>query len=331
MEEKTHKWRWGINRWIVLALIILSIIGVNLVAPVRPHIQVAAEKLTTQPLFGDFYLTNTLTTTVLVDLLIIGIALAVRNNIKRAERNQDFVPRGIAGVMETLLEAVYNLTETSAGKWARTIFPWFATIFIMVMFSNLIKLVPGVESIGILEHAKAGQEGYAITAIGGNWYTWDAAAAEGDHAYVLTPFFRSASTDLNYTLALALISVLMTQLIGIRAQGFRYFSKFVNFTTAFKKPFFGFMDLLVGLLETISEFAKILSFAFRLFGNMFAGMVLLALVGVMLPVFVPSMLYMFELFIGLIQAFVFGMLTMVFMAQATRGHGGEDHGEGEAH
>lgn len=331
MEEKTRKWRWGVNRWIVLALIILSIIGVNMVAPVRPHIQVAPENLTTAPLFGDFYLINTLTTTVLVDLIIIGLALAVRNSIKRAERTGDYVPRGIAGAMEAFLEAVYNLTESSAGKWARKIFPWFATIFLMVMFSNFIKLIPGVESIGVMHHAHEGQEGYTISSIGGNWYLWNATPATGEEAYLLTPFFRSASTDLNFTLALALISVLMTQVIGIRAQGFRYFSKFVNLTTAFKKPFFGFMDFLVGLLETISEFAKILSFAFRLFGNMFAGMVLLALVGVMLPIFVPSMVYMFEFFIGLIQAFVFGMLTMVFMAQATRGHGGEDHAEGEAH
>jgi F-type H+-transporting ATPase subunit a len=84
------------------------------------------------------------------------------------------------------------------------------------------------------------------------------------------------------------------------------------------------MDFLVGILETISELAKVLSFAFRLFGNMFAGMVLLALVGVMIPVFVPSMIMMFELFIGVIQAFVFGLLTMVFMAQATQGHGAEE-------
>jgi F-type H+-transporting ATPase subunit a len=141
---------------------------------------------------------------------------------------------------------------------------------------------------------------------------------------VVTPFARALSTDLNFTAALALISVLMTQVIGVQAQGFHYFGKFLNFGTMFKKPFFGFMDFLVGILETISEFSKILSFAFRLFGNMFAGMVLLALIGVMVPIFVPSMIMMFELFIGAIQAFVFGMLTMVFMAQATQGHGGEE-------
>jgi F-type H+-transporting ATPase subunit a len=97
----------------------------------------------------------------------------------------------------------------------------------------------------------------------------------------------------------------------------------------FTVPFFGAMDFLVGLLELISELARILSFAFRLFGNMFAGVVLVAVVAGLLGFLsiIPSMLMMFELFVGVIQAFVFGMLTMVFMAQATQGHG-EEHAEG---
>jgi len=94
-------------------------------------------------------------------------------------------------------------------------------------------------------------------------------------------------------------------------------------------PFFGAMDFLVGLLEIISEFAKILSFTFRLFGNMFAGVVLVAVVASLLGKIsiLPSMIMMFELFVGFIQAFVFGMLTMVFMAMATQGHGDEEHAE----
>jgi len=90
----------------------------------------------------------------------------------------------------------------------------------------------------------------------------------------------------------------------------------------------GAMDFLVGLLELISELSKILSFAFRLFGNMFAGIVLVAIVAGLLGKIsiLPAMVMMFELFVGVIQAFVFGMLTMVFMAQATQGHG-EEHAE----
>lgn len=325
--ETKRKWRWGVNRWIVLLFIILGIVGLQLAAPVQPHIQVAPEKLTatvTLPVVGDVYLANTLTATLLVDIILIALAFAVRQGMRRAEKG-DLITRGIAGVFELFMETIYNLTESSAGRWAKRIFPWFATILLVVLVSNMVKLLPGFETIGLLEHVHEGQEGHAIQALGGGWAT--VTPEHGD--YLLVPFFRSASTDLNFTLALALISVVMTQVIGIRAQGLGYFSKFFNTRTLFTKPFFGAMDFLVGILETISEFAKILSFAFRLFGNMFAGMVLLALVGVMLPVFMPSMIYMFEFFIGLIQAFVFGMLTMVFMAQATRGHGDEAHGETE--
>jgi len=142
----------------------------------------------------------------------------------------------------------------------------------------------------------------------------------------LVPFFRGISVDLNFTLAIALISVFMTQVIGIRAQGIGYFAKFFNVRRLFTTPFFGAMDFLVGLLEIISELSKIISFSLRLFGNMFAGVVLTAIVASLLGKFsiLPSMLMMFELFVGIIQAFVFGMLTMVFMAQATQGHSHEE-------
>ncbi|MDT8899233.1 F0F1 ATP synthase subunit A [Thermanaerothrix sp. 4228-RoL] len=318
METTPKKWRWGVNRWIVLACIILGVFAVNIAAPVRPHIQVAPEKLIEEPLFhlgplGDFYLVNTLPALLIVDLIVLWIAWSVQRTVRKG----DLVPRGIAGALEALIEILYNLTESSAGRWAKEIFPWFASIFLVVLIANLMKLVPGVETIGIIHHAE--KDGHAIQALGGVWYTLSTEKGE----YTLTPFVRGLSTDLNFTVGLALISVFMTQVIGVRAQGWRYFLKFFNVTTLFSRPFFGAIDFLVGLLETISELAKILSFSFRLFGNMFAGFVLIALVGSLLPVFIPSFVYVFEAFIALIQAFVFGMLTMVFMAQATRGHGGE--------
>lgn len=319
--EKTKKRNWGRNRWIVLALIILNAVGLIWFKPVQPHIQVAAENLSSEPLFtlpvlGDFYLTNTFLAMLLMDIILVLIALGVRNGVRKNPE----APRGIAGVMEMVVEMLYNLTESTTGKWAKKVFPWFATILIVVLFANLLKLIPGFETVGLLHHS---EHGYETQALGGNWYTvLNQEAHEG--GYIVTPFLRGLSTDLNFTAGLALIAVIMTQVIGIQAQGLGYFSKFFNFRTMFKKPALGFMDFLVGLLELISEFSKILSFAFRLFGNMFAGMVLLALVGVMVPVFVPSMIMMFEFFIGAIQAFVFGMLTMVFMAQATQGHGSEE-------
>ena len=196
-----------------------------------------------------------------------------------------------------------------------------------VLFANLLKLIPGFESIGVLHQAHgAGQRR------SGPWRQLGEPACRQAGDYVLAPFFRGISVDLNFTVALALISVVMIQVVGFRAQGFGYLSKFFNFRTMFKVPFFGAMDFLVGLLELISELSKILSFAFRLFGNMFAGIVLVAIVAGLLGKIsiLPSMIMMFELFVGLIQAFVFGMLTMVFMAQATQGHGHEEQ-HAEAH
>ena len=320
--EKTRKWRWGYHRWIVLVLIILNVIAVNKFAPVQPHIQVAAENVTSKPLFtlpliGDFYLTNALIATLFMYVIIFLIALSVRNAIKK----NPLAPKGIGGIFEMLVEMIYNMTETTAGKYAPKIFPWFASIVVVLLFANLMKLIPGFESIGFLHHA---EEGYEIQALGnGTWSTLLNQKAT-DGGYHLIPFLRGVSTDLNFTTALALIAVVMIQVIGVQANGAHYFEKFINVRNLFKKPLFGVIDLIVGLLELISEFAKILSFTFRLFGNMFSGMVLLAVVGVMIPVFLPSGLMLFELFIGVIQALVFGMLTMVFMAQATQGHGAEE-------
>ena len=322
MEKAEKKWRWGFHRWIVLVLIILNVIAVNQFAPVQPHIQVAAESVMSEPLFtlpviGDFYLTNALIATLFMDIVIILVALAVRNSWKK----NPLAPKGIGGIFEMLVEMIYNMTETTAGKYTPKIFPWFASIVIVLLFANLMKLIPGFESIGILHHA---EHGYEIQALGnGTWSTLLNKEAESG-GYTLVPFLRGVSTDLNFTTALALIAVFMIQVIGVQANGARYFEKFVNVRNIFKKPLFGVIDFIVGLLEFISEIAKILSFTFRLFGNMFSGMVLLAVVGVMLPVFMPSGLMLFELFIGVIQALVFGMLTMVFMAQATQGHGAEE-------
>jgi len=175
-----------------------------------------------------------------------------------------------------------------------------------------------------LHHAHG--EGHAINGI------WLLPQKLEEGGYILAPFFRGISVDLNFTAALAIISVVMIQVVGIRAQGIGYFSKFFNTRTMFKTPFFGAMDFLVGLLELISELSKILSFAFRLFGNMFAGVVLVAVVASLLGKIsiLPAMIMMFELFVGVIQAFVFGMLTMVFMSQATVGHGHEEE-HAEAH
>jgi F-type H+-transporting ATPase subunit a len=319
--EAKKKWHWGINRWWVLLFIILNIITVIAFKPIRPHIQVAPENLSAEPLFslpviGDFYLTNTMVASFITMIILLLLAIAVKRILSKSSRE----PRGIAGVLEMLVEYLYNMTEGSAGKWAGAIFPYFGTIVLMVLISNWMGLIPGVDSIGLLEHSK---EGYPLLTIIPNFLSAIVAGkvAEGSMGYIVTPFVRPVSTDLNFTVALAIVSVTMTQVIGFKAQGIRYLTKFFNILNLFKKPFFGFMDFLVGFLELISEFAKILSFSFRLFGNIFAGAVMLFVIGSLVPYFVPSILMMFEVFVGLIQAVVFGLLTMVFMSMATQGHG----------
>jgi F-type H+-transporting ATPase subunit a len=296
--------------------------------PIQPEIVVAPEKLSYKPLFtlpviGEFYLVNTLPTLAVTLVLLIVIAYFANRSLKKSAQT-DLVPRGIGNVMEAILEMLYNLTEGSAGKYAKMIFPWFATIMIYVLFANLLKLIPGFESIGLIKEAH-GEGGHAVSSLAGGWAMLTPEKGE----YVLYPFFRGISVDLNFTFSLALISVVMIQVVGFRAQGLAYLSKFWATRRMFKVPFFGAMDFLVGLLELISEVSKILSFAFRLFGNMFAGIVLVAIVAGLLGKIsiLAAMVMLFELFVGVIQAFVFGMLTMVFMAQATQGHG-EEH---EAH
>jgi F-type H+-transporting ATPase subunit a len=316
-----RKLRWGKNRWFVLLFIILGFFAARAYPPVLPHIQLPAEAYNPEhPLFTflgqPFYWTNTLTAMLIADAILILIALVVR----RAATSGQLVPTGFSGAVEALLEVIYNLTESTAGKWARTIFPFFATITLLVLISNWIELIPGVDSIGFLHHAE-GEGGHAIQQITPGIAT--IVRDEGD--YIVTPFVRVLSTDLNFTVALALISVFMTQVLGVRALGLPYFTKFLNVGGIFKRPIFGVIDFGVGLLELISEISKILSFSFRLFGNIFAGSVLLFVIGTLVPVFAQSIFLLLEFFVGLIQAAVFGMLTMVFMAQATQGHG--EHAE----
>ena len=322
LAPKKKGWRWGTNRWIVLALLILGFIGAKyFFSPVRPFVQLPAEHWMEHPLFklpviGEFYLTNTLVALLIVDILVILIAFFFNRAVKKG----DLVLKGIPGALEALLEALYNMTESTAGKWAWIIFPWFASITILVLFANWMELIPGVDSIGVIEHAEAG--GFGIQQLGGFFTTLvNPAVTEG--GYKLIPFVRVVSTDLNFTVALAIIAVIAVQVVGIRAQGVKYFTKFWNVKTFFSRPIFGVIDWGVGLLELVSEFSKILSFAFRLFGNIFAGSVLLFVMGSLLGTIAifPSAFYLLEFLVCAIQAVVFGLLTMTFMAQATQGHG----------
>jgi F-type H+-transporting ATPase subunit a len=300
------------------AIALAGIVGAFLLSsqfPVKlPPIEVAPERL------GDFqlpllgHITNTTVTTWLVMLLLALLAFF-------AMRKRSLVPSGLQNMMEAMVEAIYSLSLDIAGeKRVRKFFPIVATIFFFVLLSNWLGLIPGVGTIGLVEKA-----------------------AEGPGT-VIVPFLRSPSTDLMTTAAMALITMVLVQVFGMQALGvLGYWSKFFNFRGLWKfigaiagfKPrpakatgfvmlaFFAFLDFVVGFLELISELAKILSFSFRLFGNIFAGEVLLAVIAFLVPYLLPLPFLGLEVFVGFIQAFVFFILSLVFMTTATASHGGE--------
>ncbi len=157
-----------------------------------------------------------------------------------------------------------------------------------------------------------------------------AAGAVDADLFVVTPFVRAATTDLNLTIALAVFAVIAIQVYGVWALGPDYFQKFLNLRALGnlgKKPL-GLIDFAVGIFEIVSEFAKIISFAFRLFGNIFAGQVLLFIMAFLVATMLPVVFYALELFVGLMQAFVFSVLTLIFSAQAMESH---HHDENEHH
>ena len=326
--EQESRWRWGSHRWLVLLLIGLSAfiaygLGLN---PLQPHVQIAPEALSstfTLPILGEFQLTNTLVAMLLADLVLLLLALTLRQGM----RGGKMVLSGLAAVVETLVEALYNLAESTAGKWTKTIFPWMATIILLVLVANYTELFPGVDSVGLFEpgHVHEAEACQFDTAFRlGNMEVVAVKGTDKECAAAVVPFVRVVSTDLNFTLALAIIGVVMTQVIGIRALGLSYFTKFFNIHTLFNRPMFGAIDFIVSLLEALLEGVKVLSFSLRLFGNIFAGSVLLFVIGALVPVFLQSGVLLFEFFVGTIQALVFGMLVLIFMSLATVGHGTEE-------
>jgi F-type H+-transporting ATPase subunit a len=193
-------------------------------------------------------------------------------------------PGTIQNVVEIIFEKVLATMDEVLGsrKKSEKYLPFVATIFIFVLTSNWLGLLPGVGSIGIKEEK-------------------------------FVPLLRSPASDLNFTLALALITVFTVNTFGIINLGARiHLKKFFNFKNA--------VDFFIGLLELISEFAKIISFSFRLFGNVFAGEVLLIIIAFLLPFLGPIPFLLLEIFVGFIQAFIFSMLALVFIAIATTSH-----------
>lgn len=223
---------------------------------------------------GSFDVTNGLFLTFIVSLILITFAIIFRNKIK-------MVPGKLQGAAEMGVEALLGLMDSTLGSMeaAEKYFPLIATIFIFILTSNLLGIFPGVGSV----------------TFGG------------------TPLFRSPAADLNFTLAFAVISVIVTNLIGMASTGtFEHMGKYLNFH--------GPIEFFIGILEMVSEFAKIISLAFRLFGNVFAGEVLLTIVSFLVPYFIPLPFLFLEIFVGTIQAFIFAIITLVSISLHTTVH-----------
>jgi len=309
-----------------------------------PVVSLPAESIPI-PWFGG-KMSNTFFTTLVIDvllLLLVGLAL------RHARRSDVRAPKGVMGNMvEMVAEALANFSENVAGKRGKAIFPLVATLFFFILLGNWFKLLPGAESIGIIETPHLENiPAYAprLIELGPiSFYTVDGtkpvevehteeAAASGEHAAEaegmctacnITPFIRGIATDLNFTLALALVTMALVQAWGFRSQGLRYLFKFFNLPALSKGPI-GVIEFAAGILEIISEFSRIISFAFRLLGNIFAGTVLIFVMSSLLPFLLPSVFYGLELFVGAIQAVVFALLALVFINMATQGHGDESH------
>lgn len=230
-----------------------------------------------EPIFrlGFFNVTNSFLDTLLVDSLLIGLLVVINRKIS-------LIPGKLQNMVEMAVESLYEITESVAGERAAGIFPYLMSFFLFILLANWSGLIPGISAIGL-------KEGKTII-----------------------PFLRPATSDLNTTLGLALISLTATHIMSIRVTGIKdYLSRFISLNP---------LNLYVGILELVGEVTKIISLSFRLFGNIFAGEVVLGTVSTIFAFLFPLPFLMLEVVVGLVQALVFSMLTMAFMALLTTPH-----------
>lgn len=256
---------------------------------------------------GSFTVTNALFTSWIVVFIIIVIAVAVRLSIKK-------IPKGIQNLFEVIIEGAESLCDqvTNSRKITNKAFPIVFSIFMFVLLNNWIGIMP-FGGFGLIE--------------------------EGEHGKMFIPLIRSGTADINGTLPLAILSVIGANIFGIISIGlWKTINKYVNFNilgqifTKIRKDPYIIMTapimFAVGFLEIIGEFAKIASLSFRLFGNVFAGEVLLASMGAILAYALPTPFLLLEVMVGVIQAFIFAILTLVYYTISSMDH---DEHEEESH
>ena len=217
--------------------------------------------------------TNTLITSLIVTVLLSVVAIVVGKRLT-------LLPGRLQVGFEMLISFIFTYIEETleSKELARRYFPLIATMFLFIFTANILEFLPGIGSLGIIK-----EEGHS-----------------------LIPLFRSVNTDLNVTIALGLIAFGTIELSGIFLIGFfKYAGKFLNFRS--------FMGFFIGIIELFSEMARLVSFSFRLFGNIFAGEVMITVVTFFVPVVLPVPFMLFEVFVGFIQAAIFSLLTLYFV------------------
>ncbi len=279
----------------------------------KPHVSLPSEAMFH---IGDFKITNTLISSWITIILLCTLFYF-------ATRKMKDVPGRLQGLAEVVVDGIYNTIQGVSGeKYVKTFFPVVTTIFLYVVTNALLALVPLWGTWGPIEEIQ-----------------------EGSHtATVIVPFLRAANTDINLTLSIALISFFFVEYLGFSKIGaLNYINSFFHFKELgkalgelFKGNFkafisgfaFGFINMYVGLLELLSHLIRIISFTFRLFGNMTAGEILIGVMTFLVALIVPSIFYGFETLFGLLQALIFAGLTLVFGLMAvTPQHeeGAEEH------
>lgn len=317
--------------WLIIGVfaigIVLSVLGFR---STKLHISVAAEpvycvggvRATLESCASGFPVTNSLIMTVVVNIVLAVLVFA-------GARNLQMVPRGLQNIIELVIETLYSFGQSIDRKNINKFFPFCASVFIFFLISNFLGLVPGVGSIGVCAVTPAAEARVAslgavtLAAEEGPTGVFDSFLLACESGTTLVPALRATSADLNVTFAWSLVAWVLIQFFAFQALGPGYLSKFFNFRE-------GFIGGLVGFIELISEFIRIPAFALRLFGNIFAGEVLLVVMSFLFMYGLPAPFYAFEFFVAFIQAVIFAVLALVFMSQATKAHGGhDDHGKAE--
>lgn len=233
------------------------------------------------PVLGHFLgipLTSTMMMTWLTMILLTIFVLFWKNRFTLIpSKTQVAIELVIGGAFDYVADAL------ESQKLAQRFFPLVMSFFIFILALNWIGLIPGVDSIGVFKSLH-GEE-------------------------TLIPFLHPANTDLNITIGLALVAFFSIEIAGIVFLGFwKYGGKFINFSSP--------LNFLIGIIELFSEIARLISFSFRLFGNIFAGKTLILIAIFFVPFVLPVPLLAFEMFVGLIQAFIFAVLTLFFIKLA---------------